>query len=84
MGAFDRALPALERARENREASNAVAAELGEVHLALGRTLFDGGLDRERGMALVLRARQEYQQAPRTTFVDGDLADLNRWLAAHH
>jgi serine/threonine protein kinase/tetratricopeptide (TPR) repeat protein len=82
LGAFDRALPALERARENREAANAVAAELGEVHLALGRTLFDGGVDRERGMALVLRARQEYQQAPRTTFVDVDLTELNRWLAA--
>ena len=49
MGAFDRALPALERAREDREASNAVASELGEVHLALGRTLFDGGLDQRAG-----------------------------------
>jgi tetratricopeptide (TPR) repeat protein len=83
-GAFDRALPVLERAREIREDSNAIALELGEVHLALGRALFDGGVDRERGMALVLRARQEYQQAPRTPFVDGDLAELNRWLAARH
>ena len=82
MGAFDRALPVLERARENREAANAIAAELGEVHLALGKTLFDGGLDRARGMALVVRARQEYEQAPRTTFVDGDLSELKRWLAA--
>jgi len=83
-GAFDRALPALERACKNREAANAIASELGEVHLALGRTLFDGGLDKERGMALVLRARQEYQQAVRTTFVDGDLTELNRWLASRH
>jgi tetratricopeptide (TPR) repeat protein len=81
-GAFDRALPALERARQNREAANAIASELGEVHLALGKTLFDGGVDRERGLELVRRARHEYQQAPRTTFVDGDLAELNRWLTA--
>jgi tetratricopeptide (TPR) repeat protein len=83
-GAFDRALPALERACKNREAASAIASELGEVHLALGRTLFDGGLDKERGMALVLRARQEYQQAARTTFVDGDLTELSRWLASRH
>jgi serine/threonine-protein kinase len=81
LGDLDRALPALERARKIREGSNAVAGELGEVHFALGRTLYEDGA-RRRGMELVLRARQEYLQAPQTTFVEADLADLNRWLAA--
>ena len=82
LGQFDRALPALERARRNREVPNALAVELAEVHFALGRTLFDGGADREQGMELVIRARDEYQQAPRTTLVDADLSELNRWLVA--
>ena len=33
-------------------------------------------------MELVLRARQEYQQALQTAFVETDLAELNSWLAA--
>jgi tetratricopeptide (TPR) repeat protein len=82
VGAFERALPALERARTNREASGAVASELGEVHFALGRTLFEAGVERSRGLELVALARQEYEQAPKTTFVERDLAELNRWLAA--
>ena len=82
LGQFDRALPALERARRNREVPNALAVELAEVHFALGRTLFDGGTDREQGMELVIRARDEYQRAPRTTLVDADLGELNRWLVA--
>ena len=82
LGQFDRALAALERARTNREVPNALAVELAEVHFALGRTLFDGGADREQGMELVIRARDEYQQAPRTTLVDADLSELNRWLTA--
>jgi serine/threonine-protein kinase len=84
LGQFDRALPLLERARRNREASNATVSELGEVHFALGRTLFDGGTDPRRGMELVLRARQEYQQALKTTFVETDLAALDSWLATRH
>jgi tRNA A-37 threonylcarbamoyl transferase component Bud32/tetratricopeptide (TPR) repeat protein len=82
LGQYDRALPQLERARRNREASNATVSELAEVHFALGRALFDGNADRGLGRELVLRARQEYQQAVRTTFVDTDLAELDRWLAA--
>jgi hypothetical protein len=31
---------------------------------------------------LVIRARDEYQRAPRTTLVDADLSELNRWLVA--
>jgi hypothetical protein len=77
-------LPLLERAQRNREASNVTASELAEVHFALGRTLFDGGVDRGRGIELALRARQEYQQAPRTAFVESDLVELNHWLAARH
>jgi serine/threonine-protein kinase len=82
LGDFDRAIPALDRARKNREVPNALAAELAEVHFALGRTLYDAGVDAKRGMELVARARGEYQQAPRTTFVEADLRELDRWLTA--
>jgi serine/threonine-protein kinase len=84
LGRFEQALPLLERAQRNREASNVTASELAEVHFALGRTLFDGGVDRARGIELALRARHEYQQAPRTAFVESDLVELNHWLAARH
>jgi serine/threonine protein kinase len=82
LGQFDRAIPALERARTNREVPNAPAAELAEVHFALGRTLHDAGVDRARGLELVTRARTEYQKAPRTTVVEAELRELDRWLTA--
>ena len=33
-------------------------------------------------MELVTRARAEYQKAPRTTFVEAELRELDRWLTA--
>jgi tetratricopeptide (TPR) repeat protein len=81
-GDFERARDALECAQRNRARANAIAAERGEVNFALGRTLVDGNLDKERGLALVQRAREEYQQAPRNPFVAADLAEVESWLAA--
>lgn len=79
---YGRARPALERALSNRQTANASASDLAEVRFALGRTLFDGGIDHAKGLALVARARDDYRQAPRTAFVESDLAALDAWLTA--
>jgi len=77
------AIPVLERSTRIREANEVSSpAVVAEVHLALGRALADSGVDRERGRALVARARLEFERAPRTPQVDKDLGDLDRWLAA--
>ena len=82
LGQFDRAISALERARKNREVPNALPAELAEVHFALGRTLLDAGVRRGSGEWSSSCARgPSIQQAPRTTFVEADLRELDRWLA---
>jgi tRNA A-37 threonylcarbamoyl transferase component Bud32/tetratricopeptide (TPR) repeat protein len=83
VGLFEEAVLVLERAARIREDIEKTPLRLGEVHFALARALWEGRGDQARARELAARARQEYQQAPATPAVKLDLAELDRWLAAH-
>ena len=73
----------LERAVGIREALGSPPVRLAEVHFALARALQDRSGEDDRAVALARQARREYEQAPRTPIVEGDLVEIDRWLAAH-
>jgi serine/threonine protein kinase/tetratricopeptide (TPR) repeat protein len=82
LGRAAAAVAIFERAVAIRERVTKSPVWLADVHSPLGRALYETG-ERERGLALVRRARDEYEQAPRTPLVEKDLGALRLWLAAH-
>jgi eukaryotic-like serine/threonine-protein kinase len=82
-GRFREAVAPLERAARIREAKESVSAKLGDVHFALARALWGAEQDLPRALALASRAREEYRAAPPTPATHRELAEIDRWLAAH-
>jgi serine/threonine protein kinase/tetratricopeptide (TPR) repeat protein len=82
LGRASEALPLLERAVAIRDASEKMPLRLAEVHFPLARALWATG-DRQRAVAMARQARGEYERAARTPLAEKDLAELDRWLAAH-
>jgi serine/threonine-protein kinase len=80
---FDEALVHLERAAAIRDAIEKAPLRLAEVHFPLARALLGAGGDRARAIALARRAPREYERAALTPVVERDLAEIDRWLAAH-
>jgi tetratricopeptide (TPR) repeat protein len=81
-GRFEDARSVLERAVSIREKAMKTPLRLAEVHFPLARALYETGA-RVRALGLARKARAEYEQAARTPLVEKDLAEVDRWLAAH-
>ena len=82
-GRPEEALDVLERAVSIRESVTKTPLRLAEVHFPLARALDEARGERDRAGALARRARREYEQAAKTPLVERDLAEVDRWLAAH-
>ncbi len=83
-GAFEDALPVLERAVDIRDAKETFRPRLAEAHFALGRALWGAGRNPSRALALVKQAQGEYSETPRTAASKRSLAEIERWLASHN
>jgi eukaryotic-like serine/threonine-protein kinase len=79
-GRKDDALPILERANRIGEASAPTVAYRAAARFALGRALWEIGAERERALALVRAARQDYQHSQPTPSTQRELAIVEAWL----
>jgi tetratricopeptide (TPR) repeat protein len=77
-GEPERALPYLARADELRALVPGDLVLAGQVHIMRGRALYDSGVDREGGIAMVRAGRDEYARSPLAQ--PGDLDATDAWL----
>jgi hypothetical protein len=66
-----------------RDAKETLTDKLGEVHFALGRALWEAGMERSRALELAVRARAEYLATPATPATQRELGAIDLWLANH-
>jgi tetratricopeptide (TPR) repeat protein len=81
-GRFGEARAVLERAVLIRETTTTMPLRLAQVHFPLSRALYETS-EPARARKLAAQARREFEQAASTPIREIDLAELDRWLAAH-